>query len=60
MFRRIILDHWMAIFPLVSFITAASVYATMFYLTVRWKRGQVERFADLPFNDEQQVTHESR
>ncbi len=52
MFQRILLDHWMAIFPLVAFVTAASIYATITYQTLRWRRVKIERFAQLPFVDE--------
>ncbi len=58
MFQRILIDHWMAIFPLVAFVTAASVYATITYQTLRWRRTKIERFAQLPFAEES-PSHES-
>lgn len=52
MFRRLLLDDWMSIFTLVAFVTALSVYLTITYRALRMRRGQVERFAQLPFQDE--------
>lgn len=51
MFRRVILDNWMAIFPAVAFLTALSVYVCVFYKTLRMRRPQVDHFSKLPFND---------
>lgn len=59
MFRRIILDNWVAIFPLVSFITAAAVYVTITYKALRMRRGQIDRFAQLPFNDQPEAPHDN-
>ena len=58
MFRRILLDHWMALFPLVAFVTAASVYVSITYRALRMRSSQVERFANLPFNDQPDARHE--
>lgn len=52
MFRRVILDHWVAIFPLVAFITAAVVYVVISYKALRMRRPELDRFAQLPFNDQ--------
>lgn len=51
MFKRLLFDHWVAIFPLVAFITAASIYATISWCALRMKRTQVDQLANLPFND---------
>ncbi len=51
MFRRIILDNWIMIFPLAAFITAASVYVTFTYRALRMRRSQIDHFANLPFSD---------
>lgn len=59
MFRRVLLDHWMAIFPLVAFITAASVYLMITYKALRMRRPQIDRFAHLPFNDESETSHDA-
>jgi len=53
MFRRVILDHWMSIFPLVAFLTAATIYAVMTIKTIRMRPRQINRFASLPFEREQ-------
>jgi hypothetical protein len=52
MFRRLLLENWMLIFTLVAFVTALSVYLTIFYRALRMRRSQVEHLAHLPFEDE--------
>lgn len=52
MFHRLIFDDWVVIFPLVAFITAVSVYATLTWRALRMRRSQLDHFARLPFNDE--------
>ena len=55
MFHRIIFENWVCVFPLVAFITAASIYATIFYRAIRMKTGQIEHFSQLPFAAEATV-----
>ena len=57
MFRRVFLDHWMSIFPLVAFVTAATIYAWIAVKALRMKSAQVEHFALLPFNEDLPVSH---
>lgn len=52
MFRRLLIEDWTVIFTLVAFVTALSVYVTIFYRAVRMRRGQIDRLAQLPFADE--------
>ena len=52
MFHRLFFDDWVVIFPLVAFITAASVYASLTWRALRMRPAQINRFARLPFNDE--------
>ncbi len=52
MFKRLVLDNWMVIFPLVSFATALAIYVTIVWKALRMKRGQAEHFSQLPFNDQ--------
>lgn len=51
MFRRILLENWVMIFPLVAFITAACVYVTFTWRALRMRRPQIDHFANLPFSD---------
>ena len=61
MFHRIFFENWVILFPLVAFITASSVYATIFYRALRMKVPQIERFSQLPFESEIAVsTDESK
>lgn len=52
MFKRFVYEDWMIVFPIVAFITAACIYAYFTYRALRMKRGQIDRFANLPFNEE--------
>ncbi len=49
MFRRLLIEDWTAIFTVVAFVTALSVYGTLFYRALRMRRAQSERLAHLPF-----------
>lgn len=51
MFRRVLLENWMSIFPLVAFLTAATIYVAVSYKTLRMRKPQIDRFSKLPFND---------
>ena len=59
MFKRLIFDDWVMIFPLVAFITAACVYGCFAYFGLRMKRGQSEHLASLPFIHETSTPHET-
>lgn len=52
MFRRLLIEDWTAIFTLVAFVTALSVYVTIFYRTVKMRRSKAAELAQLPFDDE--------
>jgi len=56
MFRRLLFENWVSLFPLIAFITAGSVYATIFYRAVRMKRPQIDRMASLPFESETSIS----
>jgi hypothetical protein len=49
MFRRLVFENSAALFTIVAFITAASIYVAMTWRALRMKRSQVERFENLPF-----------
>jgi hypothetical protein len=51
MFRRLLFDHWVSIFPLISFVVSATVYFAISRQALRMKPEQVERQARLPFED---------
>lgn len=55
MFRRLFFENWVSLFSLIAFITAASVYLTIFFRALRMKRVQIDRFARLPFENETSV-----
>ncbi|PTY07319.1 hypothetical protein DB347_08430 [Opitutaceae bacterium EW11] len=58
MFRRVILDYWFAIFPLVAFLTALVVYVSITYKALRMRPSQIDHLAQLPFNDQTPASHE--
>lgn len=49
MFRRLILEDTAALYTIVAFITAASIYVTFAWRALRMKRPQVAHFENLPF-----------
>ena len=49
MFKRLVLEDSAAIFTIVAFITAASIYITIGWRALRMKRPQLARFENLPF-----------
>jgi hypothetical protein len=50
MFKRLILEDSAALFTLIAFITAASIYLTISWRAFRMKRPQLARFEHLPFD----------
>jgi hypothetical protein len=52
MFRRLIFDHWVSLFPLISFIVASIIYAGIFRGALRMRRDQVDALSALPLQDE--------
>jgi hypothetical protein len=57
MFQRLILEDSAALFTIVAFVTAASIFVTISWRALRMKRPQLERFANLPFATETPVVH---
>jgi hypothetical protein len=49
MFRRLVLENWMAVFTLTAFATALSVYVCCAWRALRMAPAQRERFSRLPF-----------
>lgn len=49
MFRRLVFENSAALFTIVAFITAASIYLTFAWRALRMRRSQVARFENLPF-----------
>ncbi len=49
MFRRLVFENTAALFTLVAFFTAASIYVSIAWRAIRMKRPQVERLENLPF-----------
>lgn len=52
MFKRLILEDSAALFTIIAFITAASIYLTISWRAFRMKRPQLARFENLPFATE--------
>ncbi len=52
MFKRLILEDTAAIYTLVAFITATSIYFTISWRALRMKRPQLSHFENLPFDTE--------
>jgi len=58
MFRRVILENWMSIFPFVAFVTAGCVYTLMSLKAFRMRPAQTVRFENLPFDSNETARHE--
>lgn len=52
MFRRLILEHWMAVFTITAFVTALTVYVSCAWRALRMKPVQRERFARMPLDED--------
>lgn len=52
MFRRLILEDSAAIFTIVAFITAATIFVAFTWRALRMSRTQADRFANLPFTSD--------
>ena len=50
MFRRLVFEDSAALFTLVAFITAVSIFVSITWRALRMKRPQVDRFENLPFS----------
>ena len=55
MFRRLVFENTAALFTIVAFVTAASIYVAFAWRALRMKRPQVSRFENLPFEVETPV-----
>jgi hypothetical protein len=49
MFKRLIFEDSAALFTIVAFVTAASIYVSVSWRALRMRRPQLERFENLPF-----------
>ena len=50
MFRRLVFENSAALFTIVAFVTAASIYVAFAWRALRMKRPQVAHFENLPFD----------
>ncbi len=53
MFRRLIFDNWVSIFPLISIIVTGVVYATITWRACRMKKTQIEHLENLPLSGDE-------
>lgn len=49
MFRRLVLEESAAIFTIVAFVTALTIYVAFTWRALRMKKPQLARFENLPF-----------
>ena len=49
MFRRLVFENSAALYTIVAFATAASIYVAFAWRALRMKRPQVAHFENLPF-----------
>jgi hypothetical protein len=60
MFKRLILDDSAALYVIIAFVTAASIYVLIAWRALRMPRAQLRRFADLPFAADQEGSSHER
>ena len=50
MFRRLVFENSAAVFTIVAFVTAASIYLLFAWRALRMKRPQITHLENLPFD----------
>lgn len=60
MFRRLVFEDTAALFTVVAFITAATIFITIAWRAFRMKRPQIERFERLPFATPTPSAHDAQ
>jgi hypothetical protein len=51
MFKRIVLDDWTVVMPIIAFFFTASVFAYTTVRALKLSKGRREQLANLPLND---------
>ena len=59
MFRRLVFEDSAALFTIVAFITALSIFVTIAWRALRMKTPQVRQFENLPFEIATPSAHDS-
>lgn len=57
MFKRIVFEDSAAIFTVVAFVTAVTIFVTVAWRALRMSRAQEKRFAQLPFTSDSTDPH---
>ncbi len=52
MFQRVIYEDWQLVFPIVAFAAAVAICGAVVWRAVRMPRGQLDRLAQMPLEDE--------
>ena len=52
MFQRILYEDWQLVIPVVALATAVGFFGLVTWRVMRMKRGQLERFARMPLEDD--------
>jgi flagellar biogenesis protein FliO len=52
MFQRVFYEDWQLVFPIVALAAAAAFFCAIIWRTVRMQRGQLDRLARMPLEDE--------
>lgn len=59
MFRRLVFEDSAALFTVVAFITAFTIFVTVTWRALRMKRAQEQRFQNLPFETPTPSAHDA-
>lgn len=61
MFRRLIFEDYAAVFTIVAFLTAVTIYVSITWRALRMPRRQIDELANLPFTtDPADSRHDTR
>lgn len=52
MFKRVLLEDWHVLIPLISFGTLFAIFVLVIYRTLRMKKDRIDHFANMPLEEE--------
>jgi hypothetical protein len=56
MFQRVIYENWQLVFPIVAFGAAVAICCVVIWRVVHMQRGQLDRLARMPLEDDAPIS----
>jgi hypothetical protein len=56
MFQRVTYENWQMVFPIVAFAAAAAICCGVVWRVLRMQRGQIDRLAQMPLEDDAPIS----